>query len=412
MSGNVPAIRFAGFTEPWEQRKLNEYLAVSREKNLDGDYGREDVLSVSRDFGVVNQIEFQGRSYAGASLLNYGVLRHGGIVYTKSPLSSNPFGIIKSNKLSSGRVSTLYAVYSARDNAEPDFVDCYFQQDDRLNRYLHPLVNKGAKNDMKVSAENALLGLVCFPERQEQKMIAALFSHLDNLITLHQRKHDQLATLKKSLLEKMFPKPGSDVPELRFAGFTEPWEQRKLGDMGTAFGGLTGKSKEDFGHGAAWFVPYTNVFDNPVGDASRLERVEIDPSQNVVRGGDALFTVSSETPEEVGMSCVWPSDLDNLYLNSFCFGYRQDGTFDPSYLAYMLRADSFRNQVEMLAQGISRFNISKGKVMEIEVPVPDKEEQTLIGRFFVDLDNLITLHQRKHDQLATLKKSLLEKMFV
>ena len=173
------------------------------------------------------------------------------------------------------------------------------------------------------------------------------------------------------------------------------WEQRKLGDMGTAFGGLTGKSKEDFGHGAAWFVPYTNVFDNPVGDASRLERVEIDPSQNVVRGGDALFTVSSETPEEVGMSCVWPSDLDNLYLNSFCFGYRQDGTFDPSYLAYMLRADSFRNQVEMLAQGISRFNISKGKVMEIEVPVPDKEEQTLIGRFFVDLDNLITLHQRE-----------------
>lgn len=165
--------------------------------------------------------------------------------------------------------------------------------------------------------------------------------------------------------------------------------------MGTAFGGLTGKSKEDFGHGAAWFVPYTNVFDNPVGDASRLERVEIDPSQNVVRGGDALFTVSSETPEEVGMSCVWPSDLDNLYLNSFCFGYRQDGTFDPSYLAYMLRADSFRNQVEMLAQGISRFNISKGKVMEIEVPVPDKEEQALIGRFFVDLDNLITLHQRK-----------------
>lgn len=202
-----------------------------------------------------------------------------------------------------------------------------------------------------------------------------------------------------------------NVPSIRLAGFTEPWEQRKLGDMGTAFGGLTGKSKEDFGHGAAWFVPYTNVFDNPVGDTSRLERVEIDPSQNVVRGGDALFTVSSETPEEVGMSCVWPSDLDNLYLNSFCFGYRQDGTFDPSYLAYMLRADSFRNQVEMLAQGISRFNISKGKVMEIEVPVPDKGEQALIGRFFVDLDNLITLHQREHDRLLNVRSSLIQKMF-
>ena len=165
--------------------------------------------------------------------------------------------------------------------------------------------------------------------------------------------------------------------------------------MGTTYGGLTGKSKEDFGHGAAWFVPYTNVFDNPVGDSTRLERVEIDPSQNVVRRGDALFTVSSETPEEVGMSSVWPSDLDDLYLNSFCFGYRQDGSFDPSYLAYMLRADSFRNQIEMLAQGISRFNISKGKVMEIEVPVPNKREQARIGRLFVDLGSLITLHQRK-----------------
>lgn len=202
-----------------------------------------------------------------------------------------------------------------------------------------------------------------------------------------------------------------NVPSIRFSGFTDPWEQRKLGDMGTAFGGLTGKSKEDFGHGAAWFVPYTNVFDNPVGDASRLERVEIDPSQNVVRGGDALFTVSSETPEEVGMSCVWPSDLDNLYLNSFCFGYRQDGTFDPSYLAYMLRADSFRTKVEMLAQGISRFNISKGKVMEIEVPVPDKAEQALIGRLFLKLDNLITLHQRECDRLEKVRASLMQSMF-
>ena len=234
----------------------------------------------------------------------------------------------------------------------------------------------------------------------------------DSLITLHQRKHDQLATLKKSLLEKMFPKPGSDVPELRFAGFTEPWEQRKLGDIGTTYGGLSGKSKGDFGHGEAWFVPYTNVFDNPIGDPLRLERVEIDPGQNVVRRGDVLFTVSSETPEEVGMSCVWPSDLGDLYLNSFCFGYRQDGSFDSNYLAYMLRSGSFRGQVEMLAQGISRFNISKVKVMEVEVPVPDKAEQAMIGHLFVDLDNLITLHQRRHDQLATLKKSLLEKMFV
>ena len=211
---------------------------------------------------------------------------------------------------------------------------------------------------------------ILVPCLAEQEVIGNSLSQLDHLITLHQRKRKYRGLY----------------------GYLS-WEQRKLGDMGTTYGGLTGKSKEDFGHGAAWFVPYTNVFDNPVGDSTRLERVEIDPSQNVVRRGDALFTVSSETSEEVGMSSVWPSDLDDLYLNSFCFGYRQDGSFDPSYLAYMLRADSFRNQIEMLAQGISRFNISKGKVMEIEVPVPNKREQARIGRLFVDLDSLITLHQ-------------------
>ncbi|NMF26780.1 restriction endonuclease subunit S, partial [Olsenella umbonata] len=221
MSGNVPAIRFAGFTEPWEQRKLNQFVSVTSEKNLDGTFAREDVLSVSHDLGVVNQIEFQGRSFAGADVSVYGILRHGDIVYTKSPLRANPYGIIKTNKGRSGIVSTLYATYRARPGVDPDFVQCYFDQDARLNNYLHPLVNKGAKNDMKVSAGNAITGDVCFPEYEEQRLIAMLFDRLDNLITLHQHKHDQLATLKKSLLEKMFPKPGSDVPELRFAGFTE-----------------------------------------------------------------------------------------------------------------------------------------------------------------------------------------------
>jgi type I restriction enzyme S subunit len=203
----------------------------------------------------------------------------------------------------------------------------------------------------------------------------------------------------------------SRTPAIRFKGFTDPWEQRKLGELGTTYGGLTGKTKDDFGHGDARFVPYTNVFDNPVADPSRLGLVEIDPGQNQVRYGDALFTVSSETPEEVGMSSVWLSDLDNLYLNSFCFGYRQDGSFDPYYLAYMLRSKSVRGDIELLAQGISRFNISKGKVMEVVVPVPAMSEQRQIGALFTSLDNLITLHQRKFDQLAVLKKALLDKMF-
>ena len=185
---SYPEIRFKGFTDAWEQRKLEDYLTVSAEKNTGNIYGRSDVLSVSGDYGIVNQIEFQGRSFAGASVSNYGVVQTGDVVYTKSPLNSNPYGIIKTNKGKPGIVSTLYAVYHPKENAFSDFIQVYFEQHARMNNYMHPLVNKGAKNDMKVSAENALKGPVCFPSRIEQESISAFFSVLDNLITLHQRK--------------------------------------------------------------------------------------------------------------------------------------------------------------------------------------------------------------------------------
>ena len=176
------------YTFSWEQRKLEDYLTVSAEKNTGNIYGRSDVLSVSGDYGIVNQIEFQGRSFAGASISNYGVVQTGDVVYTKSPLNSNPYGIIKTNKGKPGIVSTLYAVYHPKENAFSDFIQVYFEQHARMNNYMHPLVNKGAKNDMKVSAENALKGPVCFPSRIEQESISAFFSVLDNLITLHQRQ--------------------------------------------------------------------------------------------------------------------------------------------------------------------------------------------------------------------------------
>ena len=201
---SYPKIRFKGFTDPWEQRKLEDYLTVSAEKNTGNIYGRSDVLSVSGDYGIVNQIEFQGRSFAGASVSNYGVVQTGDVVYTKSPLNSNPYGIIKTNKGKPGIVSTLYAVYHPKENAFSDFIQVYFEQHARMNNYMHPLVNKGAKNDMKVSAENALKGPVCFPSRIEQESISAFFSVLDNLITLHQRELEKLQNIKKSMLEKMF----------------------------------------------------------------------------------------------------------------------------------------------------------------------------------------------------------------
>ena len=191
-------------TDTWEQRKLIDYLEVSSEKNRDNRFTKDDVLSVSGEYGIVNQIEFQGRSFAGASVSNYGVVENGDVVYTKSPLKSNPYGIIKTNKGIPGIVSTLYAVYKPKEITDSKFVQIYFELDSRMNSYMHPLANKGAKNDMKVSAENALKGMVSFPKKDEQEMISLYFSTLDNLITLHQKKCDELRNIKKFMLQNMF----------------------------------------------------------------------------------------------------------------------------------------------------------------------------------------------------------------
>ncbi|WP_205703278.1 hypothetical protein [Histophilus somni] len=167
---------------------MNQYIQTSLEKNINNQFSKNDVLSVSGDVGIVNQIEFQGRSFAGVSVSNYGIVNTGDIVYTKSPLKANPYGIIKTNKGNPGIVSTLYAVYKPNAHTDSIFVQYYFESDDRLNRYLKPLVNKGAKNDMKVSDDNALIGLVNFPCYKEQQKIGAFFTALDRYITIHQRK--------------------------------------------------------------------------------------------------------------------------------------------------------------------------------------------------------------------------------
>ncbi|WP_270318298.1 restriction endonuclease subunit S [Lactococcus petauri] len=200
-------------------------------------------------------------------------------------------------------------------------------------------------------------------------------------------------------------------PQLRFEGFTDDWGERKLGDIGDTFTGLTGKTKEDFGHGSAKFVTYVNVFQNPIATLDQLEVVEIDEKQNQVQKGDVFFTTSSETPEEVGMSSVWTHDTKNVYLNSFTFGYRPRVSFDLNYMASMLRSPSIRKKITFLAQGISRYNISKTKMLEIEIPTPNLSEQQKIGAFFKKIDDTIALHQRKLDLLKEQKKGYLQKMF-
>ena len=392
-----PKIRFKGFDDAWEQRELNYYLETSTEKNTKELYDKTDVFSVSGDFGIVNQIEFQGRSFAGASVANYGIVNTGDVVYTKSPLNSNPYGIIKTNKLKPGIVSTLYAVYHPKKNTFSNFVQTYFEQNARVNNYLHPLVNKGAKNDMKVSNDNALKGDVVFPNYEEQKRIYDFFEALDNLITLHQRKYEKLKNVKKSMLEKMFPKNNSKFPEIRFKGFTDAWEQRKLGEtvkitMGQSPDGSTYSDTPS---------DYILVQGNAdLQNGYVVPRIWTTQITKKAEAGDLIMSVRAPagTMGKTKYDVVIGRGVASIKGNEFIY----QSLVKMDEIGYWKR----------LSCGSTFESLNSDNIQNAELLIPHNEEQTKIGAFFSKLDNLITLHQRKCEKLKNIKKSMLEKMFV
>ena len=201
---NTPRVRFKGFDGEWENKTLGECLTINNERNQNNVYGINDVLSVSDEVGVVNQIKLLGRSYAGKSVANYRVLKTNQIVYTKSPLKSKPYGIVKVNKGAVGIVSVLYAVYDKNKNVYPDYIHYYFEPTHRVNNYLLPLINKGAKNTMNISDEMALTGNIWTPSFEEQKKIADYLQALDSQITLQTQRLDKLKQIKSACLDNMF----------------------------------------------------------------------------------------------------------------------------------------------------------------------------------------------------------------
>lgn len=202
---STPKVRFKGFEGEWKETTLSECLDISYLQNSENKYDKNDVLSVSDDFGVMNQIELLGRSYAGKDVSSYSILQKGEIVYTKSPLKDKPFGIIKKNSYQTGIVSILYAVYHSKDNISADYIHYYFDPAWRLNAYMRPLVNKGAKNTMNISDEMALMGsLILPPSLAEQQAIATFFRSLDRKIALETARLEKLKQIKLACLDKMF----------------------------------------------------------------------------------------------------------------------------------------------------------------------------------------------------------------
>ena len=390
-----PKIRFKGYEDDWEQRKLKDYLEVSREKNKTESYGKEDVLSVSGEHGIVNQIEFQGRSFAGVSVANYGVVEAGDVVYTKSPLKSNPYGIIKTNKGKTGIVSTLYAVYKPRMNTNSEFVQIYFELDSRMNSYMHPLVNKGAKNDMKVSDENALKGPVAFPELEEQNAITQYFDKLDRLITLHQRKCEETKSLKKYMLQKMFPENGNCVPKIRFSGFADAWEQRKLSDIyasiGNAFVGTATPYYVESGH---FYLESNNIKDGQINHNSEIfinDEFYEKQKDKWLHTGDMVMVQSGH----VGHAAVIPEELDNSAAHALIMFRHPKEKIEPYFLNYQYQTNKSKKKIEEITTGNTIKHILASDMQEFVVDITNYDEQKKIGSYFQKLDHLITLHQRK-----------------
>lgn len=410
----VPAIRFKGFVEEWKDHCISEISKVSSaarvHKNEWSTYGvpffrSSDVIAAFK--GEENNKAYIPKELYDELVQRSGKLNKNDILITGGGTIGIPYLIPNDDPIYSKDADLIWI--RLKDDTNCHYIYYYFFTES-FRCYLNTISHIGTIAHYTISqVENTR---ITKPNPQEQEAIGRYFQNIDKLIGASEQKVVKLKIIKKACLEKMFPCHGSTTPGLRFKGFTKEWKKEVMSEIGGPFNGLSGKTKEDFGHGTGRFITYLNVFLNPIADLSKTESVEIDNKQNKVKYGDILFTVSSETPEEVGMSSVWLGNDENIYLNSFCFGYRLNEFKDPYYMAYLLRSVPVRKKISFLAQGISRYNISKNRVMEIELLFPDSDEQQTIGYYFKELDKLIVKTEQKIDKLKNIKKASLDKMFV
>jgi len=411
----TPLVRFPEFKEGWEHKQLNELLSVSKTKNLNLIYSKEDVLSVSGELGIVNQIEHLGRSYAGVSVHNYGIVEVGQIVYTKSPLKANPYGIIKLNKHKAGIVSTLYAVYCVNEKTDGQFIEHYFSLDANLNRYLRPLVRKGAKNDMKISNEYVLNDRIFSPQLKEQQKIAIFLTAVDKKLQQLTKKKELLKEYKKGVIQKIFSQ------ELRFKdefGNNYPnWEEKKLGDIGEFKTSSVDKLIKE-GEKMISLVNYMNVYNHQnITNENTKNLMQVSANEKQIetsnlKRGDILFTPSSETPSDIGHSIVIFKDLNNTLYSYHLMRFRPTITLDILYSHYFCNTPSVLRQITRFATGSTRFTISVGSFSKVIIQLPSLEEQQKIANFLSLLDSKIDLVITQIEKTKAFKKGLLQQMFV
>lgn len=414
----IPLLRFHEFQneEEWKRYKLCNIAVKKREKNTQN--FKLPIYTNSALCGVVNQEEYFDREIVTKdNLVNYSIVEYNDFVYNPRISLAAPVGPISRNKLSKGIMSPLYLIFKFNDGCI-DFFEQYFKGN-YWHEYIKAKANYGARFDRINIATSDFMDMpISYPCIKEQEKIAKCLLSLDKYIEATNQKLELLKKYKKGLIQKLFPAKGKTLPELRFPEFKNDgeWVINQLGTIGDTYGGLSGKSAEDFGTGKP-FVTYKQVFNSLGIDVAECQLVKIEDNekQNNLQYGDVLITMSSETPEEVGYTAVVTNkNIPECYLNSFCFIYRlfEDEPIDANFLIYLFSSDVYRTSVVRIAQGITRFNISKTKFKEIELAIPENEdEQRKIAETLSTIDKQIAEYNKKIKTLELHKKGLMQQLF-
>ena len=398
MSKKSPQLRFEGFTDDWEQRKLKDIVnrVTRKNKNLESTLP----LTISAQYGLVDQITFFNKQIASKDMSGYYLLQKGEFAYNKSYSKDFPWGAIKRlNMYDEGVLSTLYIAFLPF-KVNSDFLVSYYETDG-WHKEVAIRAAEGARNHglLNITAVDFFdTGLMIPPNNDEQQEIGGFFIELDHTITLHQRKLDLLKEQKKGFLQKMFPKNGAKVPELRFAGFADDWEERKLGDVVGEIQSGNRLPKDSLTSGN---IPYVVAQTKNEGVFKTISKKTLDYNGNPMKlfpGNSISFSI--DNPEAMFYRST------EFYTSNIMRVIHADYLSHQQYLFILENMKSFTRGYDWSRK------FSGPVVSNLEYLQPNEQEQCKIGSFILAFDNIITLHQRKLDLLKEQKKGLLQKMFV
>ena len=395
-----PKIRFNGYTEDWEQRKLGD---LTKELSDYATMASGLPLLTSSRSGLMYQSDFRDRKTTTSDETLFSIVPKGSCTYRH--MSDDDIFHLNINVLEKGLVSREYPVFISSEDNDLEFIIQHINSSDRFRGFCKGQKKGGTRTRLyyKTLCEFEMMT----PLIEEQKKISATLHNLDHLITLHQRKCEQTKTLKKYMLQKMFPQDGEKVPQIRFEGFTEDWEQRKVGELLEERNEQAPMS-EDYPLMA--FIANQGVA--PKGeryDRSALVNDETGKKYKRTEFGDFIYSSNNLETGSIGLNKYGNACISPVYSI-----FKPTGKAELDFLGRRFLRKDFINEMVRWRQGVvyGQWKIHETDFMKIEVRIPSVDEQKKIGQYFDSLDNLITLHQRKCDELKEVKKFMLQNMFV